>query len=223
MARPDLQPADDDRRDRLAEEIADRLDTPVTVLGVIFLLVVLADVVTPPDSALRPFLEVASWTLWALFVAEFVLRAWIAPSIGRFLRRNWWQLVFLAVPFLRFLRVLRVARLARVGRALSSAVRGSRTASRVLSSRVAWLGAVTVVVVLGSSQMLYLVGGYPDYATALHAATLAAVAGEPLTQGNAVATVLGVALVVFSVVVFAALAGALGAFFLERRDETSGR
>lgn len=208
-----------DRRERLAEEVADQLDTPVTVLGVVFALVVLADVIAPADSPVRPFLEGASWVLWALFVAEFVLRAWIAPSTGRFLRRNWWQLVFLAVPFLRFLRVLRLARLGRAGRALSSLVRGTRTASRVLSGRVAWLIATTVVVVLGSSQLLYLVGDYTDYAEALHAATLAAVAGEPLAEGNGVATAIGVALVLFSVVVFAALAGALGAFFLERRQE----
>lgn len=210
-----------EERDRLAVEVAERLDVPITVLGVVFALLVLAETVSRPTGRVSTVFQVAGWLLWAVFVGEFLLRLAIAPSKTEFLKRSWWQLVFLAVPFLRFLRVARLGRLiragrvGRVGRILSASVRGTRTAGRRLRGRLAWLAVVTAIVVLGSSQILFELAAYDSYPAALRAATLAAVAGEPLGVKGA-AQLLEVALVLFSVVVFATLAGSLGAFFLER-------
>jgi voltage-gated potassium channel len=89
-------------RERLSEQIADRLDKPMTALGVLFLLLVLAETATDPQGVLATTYTVASWGIWPAFVAEFALRAFVAPSPARFWRRNWWQLIFLALPFLRF-------------------------------------------------------------------------------------------------------------------------
>lgn len=212
-------------RERLAESIADRLDKPMTVLGVIFLLLVLAETVARPRGEVATVYATVSWVIWAAFVGEFVLRMVVAPSTARFLRRNWWQLVFLALPFLRFLRIvarLRLRPLMRGGRVLSSAVRGTRTAGRNLSGRAAWLGATTVIVVLAASQLLFEFAAYDTYADALHDAAYAAVTGQPLTADAGFARVLELVLAVYSVVVFAALAGMLGAYFLERRSGASG-
>jgi voltage-gated potassium channel len=215
-----------EEREQLAEAIAARMDGPVTVLGVIFLLLVLVDTVGQPAGGVARAFEIASWVLWAVFVAEFVVRAAVAPSFARFFQRNWWQLIFLALPFLRFVRVLtrlhglgRIRSVSRGGRVLSSAVRSSRTATRKLSGRIGWLGAVTVIVVLAASQLLFEFAGFETYGDALHAAALATVAGAPLGREGTLAKVLDVVLTTYSVVVFATLAGTLGAFFLERRDE----
>lgn len=210
-------------RERIAAEIADRLDRPMAALGVIFLLVVLAQAFADDGSATATGLEVASWLLWIVFVVEFVARMVVAPSTVDFLKRNWWQLALLAVPFLRFLRVLRAARLARAGRILSSAVRSTNTARRQLAGRLAWLAAATVVAILASSQMLYEFSSYDSYARALHEATLTVVSGEPLTVDDAFADVTEIVLALYSVVVFATLAGTLGAFFVERGSERRER
>ena len=209
----------EDDREALAERIADRLDVPFTAAGVIFLLLVLAETVSDPAGAVGTVFEISSWVLWLLFVGEFVLRLVIAPSTTRYLRRNWWQIVFLAVPALRFLRALRVLRAARVGRVLSSAIRSSRTAGRKLSNRLASLGVVTAVVVLAGSQLLFEFGDDRTYGEALHATALATVAGEPIGVDGAGLQVLELVLVAYSVVVFAALAGTVGAFLLERSGD----
>jgi voltage-gated potassium channel len=201
-----------------AEQLAARLDRPMGALGLVFLLVVLGQSLASAP-VLVTVLTAAGWALWLVFVVEFAVRAWVARDQRRFWARNWWQLVFLVVPFLRFARAFSLLRVARVGGVLSSAVRGSRSAGRLLSGRVAWLAVVTGVVVLASSQLLYVLEAYTSYAVALHDAALATVTGEPLTAAGAVARTVEVALAVYSVVVFAALAGALGAFFLERRNE----
>lgn len=215
----DAQPG---REDGLADVIADRLDVPVTAAGVVFLLLVLAETVSSPEGAVGTAFTVVGWSLWALFVLEFVVRMVVAPSTAGFLRRSWWQLLFLAVPALRFVRALRALRAARVGRVLSAAIRSGRSAGRKLTSRVATLGTVTVIVVLASSQVLYELDGDASYGETLHAAALATVAGEPLPNTDGAGRVIGLLLVAYSMVVFAALAGTVGAYLLER-DGRAGR
>jgi voltage-gated potassium channel len=206
-----------------SEALARRLDRPMGALGVLFVLVVLGQTVAS-DRGVLAVLSVVAWLLWAAFVAELVLRAAVAGDQRRFWRRNWWQVVFLALPFLRLfralylLRALRIARVARVGAVLSSAVRGSRSAGRLLTGRLSWLAVVTSVVVLAASQLLHLFGAYDSYATALHDAAMSTITGERLAAEGALARGVEVLLAVYSVVVFATLAGSLGAYFLGRED-----
>ena len=204
------------RRDpSAAEQLARRLDRPMGVLGVVFVLVVLGQSVADRPVVIT-WLTVVGWLLWLVFAAELALRAYVARDQRRFWARNWWQLLFLVLPFLRFARALTLLRTARLGGVVSAAVRGSRSAGRLLSSRIGWLAAVTAVVVLAASQLLYLTGSYQAYGPALHDAALATVTGEPLVAGRGgFVRVLEVVLAVYSVVVFASLAGALGAYFLE--------
>ena len=207
-----------------AESVAQRLDRPMGVLGIIFLLVVLAQLlVTDPTG--QAVLAVVGWVFWGIFVAEFLLRAYIARFHAYFWRKNWWQVIFLLVPFLRFFRALqalRVWRVARFGTVLSAGVRGSRSAGKLLSSRIAWLLAVTAIVILAASQLLYLFAEYPSYFDALYEAALATITGAGFSADTVFARSLHVVLAVFSVVVFATLAGSIGAFFLRRDPVEDG-
>lgn len=212
-AQPVLQrPAEE--RDAWATELLDRLTPVMSALGILFALVVLAEQLTHPDSTVGWALTVTGWLLWAVFVAEFVARMVVAPDTGRFWRRNWWQVVFLLLPTLRVFRLVRALRVLRTGRVLSSAIRSSRSARGLLGSRIGWLAAVTAIVVLSSSQLLYAFAGFETYGEALHAAALATMTGEPLAVDGAFAAVSEVVLAAYSVVVFATLAGSLGAYFL---------
>ncbi|SCG70392.1 hypothetical protein [Micromonospora halophytica] len=206
-------PAEDDAR---LNGLARRLDKPMGVLGVLFLLLVFGQAVAR-HGTLAAVLSVAGWLLWAVFIAEFVLRAWLARHCAReFWKRNWWQLIFLAVPFLRFARAASVLRAARGGGVVAAAVRGSRSAGRLLTDRLAWLAVVTVTIILAAGQLLVLTRSYRTYGLALHDAALATITGEPLTANDPFAQVLELVLAAYSVVVFGTLAGALGAFFLSR-------
>ena len=214
--------ADDQRRLIDAEVLARRLDRPMGVLGIIFLLVVLAQLlVTDPTG--QTVLSVINWIFWGIFVAEFLLRAYVARFQASFWRKNWWQIIFLVLPFLRFfraLRALRILRVTRFGRVLSAGVRGSRSAEKLLSSRIAWLIAVTAIIILGASQLLYIFADYPSYLDALYEAALATITGAGFTADTVFVRILHVVLAIFSVVVFATLAGTLGAYFLGRETTT---
>ncbi|WP_227996372.1 hypothetical protein [Glycomyces albidus] len=204
-------------RQEWAEELAARLDRPMSVLGVVFVLVVLGQA-TAQGHALETAFSVAAWMLWLVFAGEYALRLYVAPRRGRFLRRTWWQLIFLAVPFLRIVRVAQLARAARAGRVVSSTVRGTRSTGRLLSNRIGWLASVSLIVILGSSQLLHAFSGYERYADALHEAAMGTITGEPLSADDGFARLLEVLLAAYSVVVFATLAAALGAYFLKRGD-----
>jgi voltage-gated potassium channel len=129
------------------------------------------------------------------------------------------------VPFLLFfralqaLRVWRTARLARFGGVLSAGVRGSRSAGRLLSSRIGWLTAVTAVVILVSSQLLFISGSYSSYIEALHDAAMSTITGTELGARDGLARLLQVLLAIYSVAVFATLAGSIGAYFLRREPD----
>lgn len=214
--------AEDEQRLIDAESLAQRLDRPMGILGIIFLLVVLAQLlVTDPMGQI--VLSIVSWVFWGVFVAEFLLRAYIARFQSHFWRKNWWQVIFLLVPFLRFFRALQSLRIlgfARFGSVLSAGVRGSRSAEKLLSNRVAWLLAVTAIVILAASQLLYIFADYPSYFDALYQAALATITGSGFSTDTVFARILHVVLAIFSVVIFATLAGTLGAYFLRPEPET---
>lgn len=218
-------------RVKVADALAARLDRPMGFLGVLFLFVVLGQLLVTEPGWVR-ILNITGWVFWALFVGEFLLRAYIAGFQAAFWRRNWWQVIFLLLPFLRFLRawqavralrVARISRAARVGGILSAGVRGSRSAGRLLSNRIGWLVSITVVVVLAASQLLYVMGSETDYTTALYEAALATVTGTGITADDPFAKLLQLVLAVYSVGVFATLAGSLGAFFLHDQEGSAGQ
>lgn len=205
-------------RDAFAQELYDRLHPLMAALGVLFLVLVLAQGPAQEGTPLQRGLLAATWVLWVVFVAEYVLRLIIAPSKARFLRQTWWQIAFLAIPVLTLFRALLVLRVARPTRVALAAFRGGRSARASLTTRAAWLGVVTAIVVFAAADVLYNLGLRP-YGRALHAAALAAINGEPTGSERALAQVLDVALALYAVVFFASLAGIVGAFFLERKEE----
>jgi voltage-gated potassium channel len=192
-------------------------------LAAVFVLVLVGDTIVAGESPFATLFTVAGWVIWAIFVLDFVVRMLVAPSTTRFFKRNWWQVLFLVLPFLALFRFLMALRIARAGRLLSAAVRGTRSAATSLRSRLMTVGAVTVMVVLLAANVLFEFAGVEPYSTALHAAALATITGEPVPSDTGVAHILGVVLALYSVIVFAAIAGSLGAFFLEKRSEDDVR
>lgn len=204
-------------REALARRLYEWVHPFMAALGVLFLLVVLAQRAAAPGTALNATLIMAGWLLWAAFVAEYAMRLAIAPDRLAFLRSTWWQVLFLCVPFLSMVRALLFLRLARPTRVVFAAIRGTRSASATLQGRIAWLATLTAIVALSSADLLYGAGAIRPYGAALQSAALATINGQRIDSDHGLAQVLNVALAVYAVVVFATLAGMIGAFLLERR------
>jgi voltage-gated potassium channel len=79
------------------------------------------------------------------------------------------------------------------------------------------VASLTAIVILATAQLLYEFADFPSFGEALHAAAYGAITGEPVGSDELVASVIELLLAAYSVVVFASLAGILGAFFLDDR------
>lgn len=201
-------------RERLATMVSLRLNAPLTALGFIHALLVFGILFSNVGSALSFVFIALTLLIFAVFIAEFVARMVIAPSNTQFLREHWRQLIFVILPVLRFIEIMRMPQSQRL---MKQAMRAGRSALRVLAGRLGYLLAATVIVTLIAAQVLFAFGDYSSYGAALHGASFGVITGEPLEPHDSVSDVTELALAFYSTVVFAALAGTIGAFFIERR------
>lgn len=112
-------------RYRLLYRLEAELEPLMFLLAVAWLALFVTELVT----ALSTGQERAMLAIWITFIAEFLLKLFLAPRRGRYVLHNWITVIALAVPafrafrMLRALRVLRAARVAsttRIVRALTS-------------------------------------------------------------------------------------------------------
>lgn len=220
---PDEQVSD---RERRAAALERRLDIPMAVLAVAWALLVAYELIAPREQL--GVLTVAGNIIWIVFVVEFLVKITVSGRPVRFLRRNWPSVIFLVLPAIRVLRVVRGLRVVRVlpaARVIGSSYRAVGTAGGLLTGRLQFLAAVTVVVVFGGGQLLFVLergrtGALTSLGDALWWSANAAIAGglvyEPVTLAG---RLLSLVLSAYAVVVFASLAAAIGAFFVESRQE----
>ena len=221
---------EDDELDDRVEAALERLDPAMAWLGVLFALLVGYELAVPLGPDAQRALTVAGWVIWALFLAEFLAQLYVAPDRKRFLRGHWFQVLALVVPTLRFLRFLRLLRLGRAlpaARVVTSSYRVAGTARRLVRSRLAYLGATSAVVVIALAELAFLFergvtggGAFGSFGDAVlwSVAVVVAQQGDPVpaSTGAHVAMLVGFG---WGVLVFATVAGALGAFFIDDRRE----
>ena len=221
---PDEEPT---ARERLAALLERRLDIPMSVLALVWALLVAYELVAPNSQ--RDELTLLGNLIWAVFVIEFATKLWVSGKPLRFLRRRWPSVLFLLLPALRILRVIRAARLVRVlpaARVVGSSYRAIGTARSLLGGRLAFLGVATLVVIFSGGQLLYLIegnaggGGSGSLGDALWWSANLALSGNAVFEPSSfLARALSLLLTAYATVVFASLAGAVGAYFVESRAE----
>jgi voltage-gated potassium channel len=225
-----FEPADPDdeltARERLAVLVECKLDIPMAILAVIWAGLVAYELIAPRE--LLGALGIAGNVIWAIFGVELLAKLIVSGHPWRFLRRHWPSVLFLILPVLRVLRVARAIRAVRVlpaARVVGSSYRAVGTAKGLLTGRLQFLAAATVVTVFGGGQFIFVVergreGAMTSLGDALWWAANLSIASnivyEPVTL---VGRLLAILLSAYAIVVFASLAAALGAFFVESRQE----
>ena len=215
------------------EEITERADPLMAWLGIVFALLVGFELAVKLGRDAQRALEWTGWTIWAVFLLEFLAKLWLAPRRLRFLRKHWFQAVILIVPTLRVLRFLRLLRLGRAlpaARVVSSSYRSVGTARRLFRSRLGYLAATAVVVSVAVAEIAFLFErdradpAFDSFGDALlwSLATVVALQGDPVpgSVGGRIAMLAGF---LFGLVVVASLAGTVGAFLVEERRERAER
>jgi voltage-gated potassium channel len=109
------------------ERFEKRAEPWMLALGLLFLPLFLLSLMPGLSTAWLTWVDRAMEIIYVLFLAEFVTRFVLASCKRTFLRRNWVEVLMLAVPFLRAFRVVRALRgLARAGFAIAGMTMSAR-------------------------------------------------------------------------------------------------
>ena len=100
-----------DERWAVLGQIEEWLETPMLVLGFVWLGLLVIEL----TSNLSPALEFAGIAIWVVFILDFALRFILAPDKSDYLKANWITALALFVPALRVFRIFRVVRVLQAG------------------------------------------------------------------------------------------------------------
>jgi voltage-gated potassium channel len=103
------------------------VEVPMTVLALLWLPVLVIPAIVHVSAATGHALDMVDYLVWAVFVVEYLIRLYLAPSRWRFIRGHLIDLLVIAVPVFRPLRVLRLLRFARTGLTLAEVLRRARS------------------------------------------------------------------------------------------------
>jgi voltage-gated potassium channel len=101
---PDAPPTLDQERSEILQQLDNWLETPMLVLGIIWLGLFVVELVW----GLNPLLEALGITIWIAFILDFCIKFLLAPRRMAYLQHNWLLVLSLFIPALRTLRILRI-------------------------------------------------------------------------------------------------------------------
>ena len=131
-----------------------RSEWPLTAIALAFLAVYAWEVIADLHGAARAGTELAMDVMWAVFIADYLVRLALAPQRGRWFVRHLFDLAVVALPVLRPLRLVRlIALIGVLHRGAGMALRGRITAYTA--------GGVTLLVVVSSLAVLDAERGAP--------------------------------------------------------------
>lgn len=218
----------DRERYRLATRIARTLAGPMTVLGFVWLFLLVLDFTT----GLAPWLRVVSYTIWVLFILQFLLEFFISPKKVKYLRTHWLTAIALLVPAFRVFgvfRAFRALRSLRLVRVVGSTNRGMRSLGRVMDrSGFRYVASLSTIVAMAGAAGMYAfehrVAGSTirGFGSALWwtSMTLTTMGSDyfPKTSNGRVLCFL---LALYGFAVFGYVTATIARFFVERDAETS--
>lgn len=221
----------DRERWRLLLRLERWLETPMVLLGFLWLVLLAVELVRGLDARLE---RLSLW-IWGAFVFDFVLRLVLAPRKLVYLRRNWLTVIALFLPALRVVRVIRVVRVFRAARGLrlvkvvASLNRGMRALGRSMGRRgLGYVAVLTGIVTLVGAAGMHAFerdlpggGGLDDYWSALWwTAMLMTSLGSEYWPRTVEGRILAFLLAVYALAVLGYITAALASFFVGRDAES---
>lgn len=220
----------DKQRWRLLKLLEDWLETPMIVLGFVWLALLIIELVFGQSG----LLATAGRVIWGVFILDFLLRFTLAPKKRLFLKRNVLTLFALLLPALRALRLIRMLRILQAGRGitfvriLTSTNRGITALRRSMQRRgVGYVLLLTLLVMLIGGAGMYAFErsrqGFESFAealwwTAMLLAGLGATAWPESPEGRLLCFLLGL----YGLAVFGYLTATLASFFVDRDADDDG-
>lgn len=107
-------------REQLLAKVERYTEIPMLVLVIVMIVALVIPLVIPLSPELELTLEWADWIIWSLFALELIVKTYLSGNRISYLKKNWMDVILVAVPLLRVFRIFRIARLARGARLVRS-------------------------------------------------------------------------------------------------------
>jgi voltage-gated potassium channel len=221
---PAKQPLDHERS-ALLQQMASWLETPMLVLGFVWLGLLVWELLW----GLSALLEAVGTVIWVIFIVHFVVEFVLAPRKLAYLKSHWLTALSLIVPALRLLRIvhlLRAARGLRLVKVVGSLNRGMRALGASLGRRgFGYVVTLTTIVTLAGAAGMYAFentqqDGLHNYGEALWwTAMLMTTMGSAYWPQTPEGRVLCVILALYAFAIFGYVTAALATYFVGRDAE----
>lgn len=125
-----------------------RLEVPMLLLASAFLVAYAWPVIESDlGQTWEARLQILSWSVWAVFAFDFLVRLWLAENRLLYAARRWYDVVLVLLPMFRTLRLLRLLALIRMlNRSMAGALAGRISAYvAVTAALTVFVGAITVL------------------------------------------------------------------------------
>jgi voltage-gated potassium channel len=131
-------------------------EVPLMVLALLWLPVLIIPATIHVSTSVAATFDVIDYTVWAVFVMEYLVKLYLVPSRGSFIAHHVIDLVIIVCPILRPLRALRVLRFFRLARAGVILMVVLKRAQGILTHHGLHyvLLAVVVIVIVGAGMVL---------------------------------------------------------------------
>lgn len=220
-------------RSRVLRDLDDWLETPMIILGFVWLALLVVELV----RGLGPVLETLGTVIWAVFVVDFAVKLALAPDKLRYTRRQWLTALSLLAPALRVLRITRVVRASRLARlprglrlvrVVGSLNRGMRALAAAMGRRgFGYAVVLTAVVVVAGAAGMYAferdpsgAAGFASFGDALWwTAMLVTTMGSDFWPRTGEGRALCLLLALYAFAVFGYVTATLASFFIGRDAE----
>jgi len=131
------------------------VEVPLTVLSVLWLPVLIIPLAARVPPAVAASFDTVDYVVWGVFVTEYVVKLYLAPSRRTFVTRHLIDLAVIALPVLRPLRLLRLLRLGRTGLTLANALRRTRDLLSHHGLHLVLLSVLTIVLVCSALELAF--------------------------------------------------------------------
>lgn len=120
---------------------------PLAILGGLYLVIIIVPIAMDLDPDTRRYVVRLDQLVTLVFLADYVLRVWLAPKRAAYVREYWFDIIVIVVPALRPLRSLRLLQF------------GTGTK---IGTTLMVLGATIVLILIGAIYVLDFESASPD-------------------------------------------------------------
>ena len=219
----------DNERLEILRTLESWLETPLLLLGFVWLALLVAEFVWGESALLTGISNV----IWVIFIVDFAVKFTLAPRKLDYLKSNWLTALSLALPALRIFRIFRMVRILRAARVargvrlvrvLTSLNRGLKALGASLGRRgFSYVLAATLIVLFGGAAGMYAFEreivntGIESYGSAVwFTAMLITSIGTDYSPRTGEGRLLCFLIALYGFVVFGYITATLATFFVER-------